>query len=57
MKPYVCCICKEDKVGYGNNPNPVEEKGKCCDKCNIEIVIPKRIEELDSLLNRNNMKH
>ena len=42
----VCCICHKPIEGYGNNPFPVCDDGVCCDKCNIEIVIPKRMENL-----------
>ena len=37
----ICCICKEPYEGYGNNAEPVCS-GTCCDKCNIERVIPMR---------------
>lgn len=42
----VCCICGEEFIGYGNNPQPVMEKGRCCDRCNSTVVIPKRMEDL-----------
>ena len=42
----VCCICGEKYEGYGNNPAPIKDYGKCCDKCNIEKVIPARIKAL-----------
>lgn len=39
-----CCICHEPIInGYGNNAQPVMD-GTCCDKCNIERVIPMRFE-------------
>ena len=38
----VCSICKEEYTWYGNNAQLVAE-GKCCDDCNINIVIPIRI--------------
>ena len=41
-----CCICGKEFIGYGNNPSPVKEKGKCCDECNATIVIAKRLEQL-----------
>ena len=44
---HVCCICGKEFTGYGNNPEPIVsyESGKrCCDKCNIEVVVPRRIE-------------
>lgn len=37
-----CIICGRPIRGLGNNPAPVKEVGHCCDKCNAEIVIPKR---------------
>ena len=41
-----CCICGKDFIGFGNNPYPVKDKGTCCDQCNSEVVIPKRLEVL-----------
>lgn len=38
-----CCICGETFEGYGNNAAPVKD-GTCCDKCNLEKVIPARID-------------
>lgn len=39
-----CCICGREFIGFGNNPYPVKDKGTCCDQCNSEVVIPKRLE-------------
>ena len=41
-----CCICGKDFIGYGNNPAPVKDKGRCCDDCNIHIVIPTRVQAM-----------
>jgi hypothetical protein len=43
-----CCFCGCDiDNGYGNNPEPLKSyPNRCCDKCNIEIVIPERIERV-----------
>ena len=40
-----CCVfCgRELSDGYGNNAEPVAI-GECCDDCNMEIVVPARIE-------------
>ena len=43
-----CCICDKTirKVGLwtaGNNAQPVAE-GRCCAKCNKEVVIPMRLQ-------------
>lgn len=42
MKTEKCCFCKKSIIGYGNNPAPVKESGRCCDECNRNIVIPAR---------------
>lgn len=47
----VCCICGETFTGYGNNPQPYKEKGRCCDSCNMHFVIPARI---DTIRDKNN---
>ena len=41
MKPRMrtCCICKKKFYGYGNNPRPVKLTGRCCDECNITVLI------------------
>lgn len=43
---YTCCICGDDFEGYGNNPAPYKESGKCCDACNRKFVIPARFMQL-----------
>jgi len=43
----ICCICGEPIEGYGNNPAPVKDEGRCCDACNIKFVIPARLAELN----------
>jgi hypothetical protein len=40
-----CIICNTEIKGWGNNANPVQN-GRCCDNCNIEVVIPYRIEAM-----------
>jgi len=42
-KKQKCCICGSSFYGYGNNPAPVRQYGKCCNDCNTEKVIPARI--------------
>lgn len=39
MEETECIICGKKDIGYGNNPSPLLDKGRCCDKCNLEIVI------------------
>ena len=39
-----CCICHEFFSGFGNNANPVVD-GICCDRCNAQVVIPRRLKD------------
>ena len=41
-----CVICGIKFSGYGNNPEPVKQRGECCDDCNTKVVIPARLKEL-----------
>ncbi len=54
-----CCICKKDiEKKYtpegemywdqGNNPFPVSSKedDRCCDTCNVNTVVPARLEAM-----------
>lgn len=41
-----CCICGRKFIGYGYNPYPVKEEGRCCGMCNYMVVVPKRLNEL-----------
>lgn len=40
-----CCFCGKSYTNYGNDIRPlVNTKGdRCCDECNMEIVIPNRL--------------
>lgn len=46
MSPKKCCICGKKFIGYGNNPDPIKKKGKCCNECNETKVIPARITQM-----------
>ena len=35
----VCPICGKTFIGYGNNPYPIMEDGKCCDDCNLWVIL------------------
>jgi hypothetical protein len=45
-QPYNCCLCKRKKYGFGNNPAPITEEGRCCDECNTYKVVPARVKEM-----------
>ena len=36
--PFTCVLCHENSTGYGNNPAPLQDSGKCCDDCNRAVV-------------------
>ena len=38
-----CCICGREFLGFGNNPAPYKENGRCCNRCNYDYVIPSRM--------------
>jgi len=39
-----CCFCARDVGPHGgNNPQPVRDSGRCCDECNINVVIRARL--------------
>jgi len=43
-----CCLCKGMMSNnWGNNPAPLRKRGKCCDKCNADKVIPARMGNID----------
>lgn len=48
---HICCICGQEFTGCGNNPYPVnsDEYARCCDICNDTVVIPARLEELQTV--------
>jgi hypothetical protein len=49
IKVRKCSICNKlmNKKEWGHNPQPVSNftvKDRCCDYCNTNVVIPKRME-------------
>lgn len=34
-----CCICGNITYGYGNDPYPIKNTGRCCDQCNQLVVL------------------
>ena len=57
IENHKCCFCGKDYNGYGNSTwgcwSPIEEKAfkgekmRCCDECNMIIVVPTRMEITD----------
>jgi len=44
-----CCICRRPVQGYGNNAWPIKH-GRCCNDCNLYLVIPERIERIHAAI-------
>ena len=42
-----CCFCGEGYGEFGNNAQPLNE-GRCCDECNIDLVLTIRLKQLRS---------
>ena len=42
MEKDICCICGKEINGYGNNPSPLKDSGRCCEECN-ELAIKTRL--------------
>lgn len=38
-----CVLCEGQYKNYGHNPAPLKDKGRCCDSCNSQKVIPVRL--------------
>lgn len=34
----ICCMCGEELKDFGNNPYPISDEGRCCDKCNDKVI-------------------
>ena len=50
-----CVLCGKEIEGYGNNPAPLADEGKCCDSCNSKRVIPARFKAMKvNKMNENN---
>lgn len=55
---FKCVMCGSEGRGYGHNPAPVADVGRCCDGCNIQVVsvragraaqaLPKQLAELQN---------
>ena len=43
VKRNTCPICGKEFKGYGNNCAPLYFPEQCCDKCNIEVIVPIRL--------------
>lgn len=48
MEKHICCICGKEFEGWGNDPAPVvmDEDAKCCDACDMGVVLPARMTAL-----------
>lgn len=48
MDKFKCCICGKEVIGWGNDPWPVvmDEGAKCCDECDMTVVLGARLDQL-----------
>lgn len=42
-KTKICILCGKKYAKSGNNPSPLAEAGRCCDKCDDNKVLPARL--------------
>ena len=57
MEGYTCCICGRHFTDWGNDPWPVnmDDNAKCCDECDMTVVLQARLEQMsDKMSERNN---
>lgn len=33
-----CSLCGNEINGYGNDPDPLVQEGRCCDACNNNVI-------------------
>ena len=48
---HTCCICGKEFIGYGNNPWPLKEEGRCCNDCN-QLVILQRLSDYGKIVTK-----
>jgi probable addiction module antidote protein len=41
----ICSICQREFSEFGNSADPVND-GRCCDRCDSEVVIPARMRRM-----------
>lgn len=46
-KVYTCVICNKNFMGYGNNPYPLKNNGRCCGNCNGKVIVERLKNNLD----------
>lgn len=44
-----CCLCGNEIKGYGNNPEPLTDEGRCCDACNENVIRFRMLVTYDNL--------
>lgn len=52
---YKCVLCKQKRLGFGNNPFPLSKTGRCCNRCNIDVVVS-RISKMNGGMSREAMR-
>ena len=44
-----CCLCGNEIKGFGNNPEPLTDDGRCCDVCNENVIKFRMLVTYDNL--------
>lgn len=54
---YTCCLCGKTFKGYGNNPYPLvnDPDAKCCDECNVKVIIARMEKMTEDFIKENNI--
>ena len=39
MEEFKCVLYEKYCQGFGNNPQPLAKEGKCCDSCNVSVIL------------------
>jgi len=42
---HICSICQKEFTEFGSTAEPINN-GRCCNRCNDEVVIPARIRRM-----------
>ena len=58
----ICPICGKPFIGYGNNPYPVANDGRCCDDCNPWVImmrnwLERNHDRLNGMVDKLSCKH
>ena len=44
-----CCLCGNEFSGYGHNPEPLTDEGRCCNECNENVIKFRALSDIELL--------